>query len=52
LQQTRFAVRMAAGSGLGAEPVAHYTQGRSKLARRGQASQLGMRSGHRIVDTP
>jgi hypothetical protein len=33
LQQARFAVRMAAGMGLGAEPVAHYTRGCSKLAR-------------------
>jgi hypothetical protein len=33
LQQTPFAVRMADKPGLGAEPVAHYTRGRSELAR-------------------
>jgi len=33
LQQTRFAVRMTEDSGLGAEPVAHYTRGHLKLAR-------------------
>ena len=42
LQQTRFTVRMSVMLGLSAESDAHYTQGRSKLARRENIRRANM----------